>query len=82
MSKTENQNDNDNPFIPTQNVNLFQHFKKGRSITRLEALDLFGVINLPGRIFDLKEQGLLIQDKWVTLKNKKRVKCYWTVSDL
>ncbi|MCP3942413.1 MAG: hypothetical protein GY710_13125 [Desulfobacteraceae bacterium] len=75
MPKEEKKNSTS--FISTQNTALSQYLQMGNSITRLEALAQFGIINLPGRVFDLKGQGLLIQDVWVRLKSGKRVKRYW-----
>lgn len=47
--------------------------KEGYSITSLEALNRFGCMRLASRICDLKERGMNIGKKIVTLPNKKRV---------
>lgn len=47
-----------------------------RWITPLEALTEFGCMRLGARIFELREQGESIADKWVELPNGKRVKAY------
>jgi len=46
---------------------------EGYSITSLEALNRFGCMRLASRICDLKERGMNIGKKIVTLPNKKRV---------
>lgn len=76
MPETGNKKNRES-FIRTQNMALFQFLKKGKNIARLDAIDQVAIINLPGRIYDLKERGHLILSKWVTLISGKRVKCYW-----
>lgn len=46
---------------------------EGYSITSLEALNMFGCMRLASRICDLKERGMNIGKKIITLPNKKRV---------
>lgn len=46
---------------------------EGYSITSLEALQRFNCMRLASRICDLKERGMNIGKKIVTLPNKKRV---------
>ena len=46
---------------------------EGYSITSLEALNRFGCMRLASRICDLKERGMNIGKKIITLPNKKRV---------
>lgn len=53
--------------------------KAGYSITSLEALEKFGCLRLASRICDLKERGLNIGKKIITLPNKKRVCEYFLV---
>lgn len=40
----------------SQCANIWQHLLSGKSITRLDSLSLFGCVNLPGRIYDLKRR--------------------------
>lgn len=53
--------------------------ERGFSITSLEALNMFGCLRLASRICDLKERGLNIGKKIITLPNKKRVCEYFLV---
>lgn len=52
---------------------------EGYSITSLEALNKFGCMRLASRICDLKERGMNIGKKIVTLPNKKRVCEYFLI---
>ena len=36
---------------------ILAHLQQGKTITRKQAIHLYGCVNLPGRIFDLKEAG-------------------------
>lgn len=40
-----------------------QHLESGKTITPIEALDLFGCFRLGARIYDLKQQGVKIITK-------------------
>jgi hypothetical protein len=51
----------------------------GYSITSLEALKRFGCMRLASRIHDLKERGMNIDKKIITLANNKRVCEYFLV---
>ncbi len=42
-----------------------EHLAAGQSITRLEALVLFGVANLPAIIKEMRDQGWVIQSRWI-----------------
>ena len=50
-----------------QAENILAHLKKGRSITAIEALNLFGCLRLSARIYDLRKSGYCILSK--TIKN-------------
>jgi len=56
---------------------ILDYLLAGNKITWIEAFNLFGSNNLKGRIWDLKELGWNIRNKFITLPNKKRVKEYW-----
>lgn len=61
----------------SQLTDLREHFKKGKSITALEALTKFGVLSLHRRLSDLRKEGMTINDEWVTTTvTKKRIKRY------
>ena len=41
-----------------------------RGITRMQALEKFGCINLPGRIYDLKDEGHKIVTNMIEVENR------------
>lgn len=47
----------------SQNDSLLDHFKSGKSITRLEALFSFGIQNITARICDLRDEGWDVHTK-------------------
>lgn len=49
---------------------IFKHLKSGKSITSFEAFEEYGITRLSAIIFDLREKGLDIQDRWVYAKNR------------
>ena len=55
---------------------IIRHFKCGKTLTALEALDLGLGMRLASRISNLKELGFDIRDQWVN-HNGKRFKRYW-----
>ncbi len=61
--------------MDSQCDDILAHLKKGRSITALEALGLFGCLRLAARIYDLKEAGHNIKDTFIKVRGK-RVKRY------
>lgn len=63
----------------TQCNMIADYLQKGYSITSLEALEKFGCLRLASRVHDLKERGLNIGKKIITLPNKKRVCEYFLV---
>lgn len=63
----------------TQCNMIADYLRKGYSITSLEALRLFGCMRLASRVHDLRERGLNIGKKIITLPNKKRVCEYFLV---
>ena len=60
---------------------LLQHFKEGRSITRLESFTVLGICELSSRIGELKSQGHPIVSEWIKVPNRfgetVRVKKYY-----
>lgn len=63
----------------TQCNMIADYLQKGYSITSLEALEKFGCLRLASRVHDLKERGLNIGKKIITLPNNKRVCEYFLV---
>lgn len=55
---------------------ILEHFKKGRSLTPLEALRRFGCLRLAARCADLREAGYRIRSRMVSVGDKK-VARYW-----
>lgn len=51
--------------------------EQGNTITSLEALTKFGCMRLASRVFDLRERGLDVQKRMITLGNGKRVCEYY-----
>ena len=76
MAQNENLNEKESW---TQCNMISDYLQKGYSITSLEALEMFGCLRLASRIYDLKERGLNIGKKIITLPNKKRVCEYFLV---
>jgi hypothetical protein len=46
--------------IESQNRKIREHLEKGKSITALDALYMFGCLRLSGRIYDLRREGMNI----------------------
>jgi len=59
-----------------QETTILNHLLKGNPITTMESITKYGIINLPGRIYDLRKRNYPISDKMVT-KNKKSFKQYF-----
>lgn len=60
----------------SQNSMIRNWLEEGKTITALEALNLFGCMRLPSRIHDLKQRGMNIVSNRITLPNGKRVAQY------
>ena len=54
----------------TQNEQILDYLKSGKSITPLEALEKFGCFRLSARIFNLREDGYNIITKNITNDGK------------
>ncbi|MBM4206326.1 MAG: hypothetical protein FJ194_19655 [Gammaproteobacteria bacterium] len=52
------------------------HLDRGRTLTPLEALTLFGCMRLAARAAELREQGYPVETTMVK-RNGKRVAMYW-----
>ena len=64
----------------SQNDLIFLHLKSGKSITPLEALNLYGCFRLSARIKDLKNEGHIINCELVEGENGKRFASYTMVN--
>lgn len=60
----------------TQRNAILNYLKSGRSLTPLEALDLFGCLRLGARIYDLKQEGFEIVSQTLEVGKGKRVANY------
>lgn len=60
----------------TQTDAILEHLLSGKSITPLEALNLYGCFRLAARIKDLRKLGYGIETKEET-ENGKRFASYW-----
>lgn len=60
---------------------VYDFIKSNGSITTMQANKELGETRLSARIFELKERGVHIVDKWVRVKNRygepRRVKSYF-----
>ena len=55
----------------TQTDQILAHLKSGKSITPLEALDLYGCFRLGARVFGLKKLGYDIRTETVESNGKR-----------
>lgn len=56
---------------------IASHIESGKTITALEALDLFQCNRLAARVNDLRRRGLAITSKMIRLPNGKRIAQYF-----
>ena len=68
--------------MESQNKRILAYLKSGRKLTPLEALYEFGTMRLSARIYDLRDQGEMIESKTIeitspsVLAGKKHVAQY------
>lgn len=56
--------------MTTQNTKILSFLQRGKNLTSLQALKLFGCLRLSGRIFELRDQGYAIKGEFVTVGKK------------
>lgn len=56
---------------PSQKTQILLWLKDGNTITALQALDMFGCLNLKGRCWDIKKMGFNIKMKLITTNTGK-----------
>ena len=56
----------------TQNQQILNYLKTGKSLSPIDALNKFGCFRLSGRIYDLKKEGHNIETNYVTDKKTKK----------
>lgn len=61
----------------SQTDRILEYMLSGKSITPLEALNLFGSMRLGARIADIKAKGYLVYSEYVQTENGKKVKKYY-----
>ena len=70
-------NANENPGASkSQTDRILDYLLTGKSITPLEALDMFGTMRLGARIADIKARGYIVYSEFVTTPSQKKVKQY------
>jgi hypothetical protein len=60
----------------TQKERIKKHLEKGKSLTAIQALNLFNCFRLAARISDLRSEGMNILTENCTLKNGKNIAKY------
>lgn len=61
----------------TQNEMIMQHLRDRGSITALEAMNEYGIMRLPSRINELREDGAPIDGRMESGKNRFGVKTHY-----
>ena len=64
------------PIGSKQNAKILEHLNSGRSITAIEALQLYGCFRLAARIHDLKKAGVPIKCDERETDSGKRIASY------
>ena len=64
------------PIGNKQNAKILEHLNSGRSITAIEALQLYGCFRLAARIHDLKKAGVPIKCEERETESGKRIASY------
>lgn len=70
--------------IESQNAQILKHLESGKSITALEALELFGCMRLGARIYDLRKKHDIRSDLEYEKRadgRTKRYARYWLVHE-
>lgn len=60
----------------SQNESICRYLARGKSLTPLSALRLFGCLRLGARIHELQRRGFRIRSELISLTNGKRVARY------
>lgn len=60
----------------TQNQKIANYLNKGKSLTPIQALNKFNCFRLAARISDLRNDGMLIKTKIITVKKGVNVASY------
>jgi len=60
--------------MESQNARIKEHLMKGKSLTPLDALYLFGVWALSSRISDLRKRGINIKSELIEITSEGKTK--------
>lgn len=62
--------------VVKQNMLVLKHLQKKSGITSWDAIENYGITRLSARIYDLRNNGFDIQDKWIEEYNRygKKIK--------
>lgn len=60
--------------MDSQRLRVLRHLAKGKSLTPLNALRLFGTLRLSGRIKELRDEGWPIETEMVTVSGARVAK--------
>ena len=60
----------------SQKAAILKHLQRGRILTPVEALELFGTFRLSERCRELEREGATIQRGWVLTQGGARVRSY------
>ena len=63
--------------MENQNKMIKAHLEKGKRLTSLEALDLFGCFRLSARISELKTSGYHVEKTMIELPSGKKIAEYY-----
>lgn len=58
----------------SQRDRLLSYLQSGNKITRLDAFNQLGIVELSARIIDLQKDGFEIQKEWITVTNRFKEK--------
>jgi hypothetical protein len=59
----------------TQQQRVLDYLQSGKTITTLNAFNELGITRLASRIYELKEEGHIINKKMITVTNRYDEKC-------
>jgi len=66
--------------MESQNKQIKAHLQSGKTLTAIQALEMFGCFRLAARIKDLKDSGMIIDKAMVENDNGKHYALYWEVT--
>lgn len=79
QNETQRDYEKEEQAYASQRANIKNHLEEGKSITPLEALQLYGCFRLAAVIFILKDEGMDIQTKMIKVGKNKRCAKYTLV---